>query len=212
MLDHGKAAGVIIGAVALVVSLAPTIPSPAAERAAERGCGGVEREKPTKDANLGRPPLAIGDSPMLLALTYIADEGYRANARGCRQWAEGLDLTRKLKDRDRLPRLVVIALGSNGAVTKGDIHKALDIVGKKRILGLVTPREIGGVSSSDAKLIREEAKKHENRIELLDWVEYSAGHSSWFQPDGLHLTFDGAEGMAKLLKKALKLLPPPKKK
>lgn len=178
--------------------------------AAEAACGGVEQEKPRKDVNFGRAPIVIGDSPMLLALPDLAAEGYRANARGCRQFAEGLALIRALRRKDRLPRLVVIALGSNGSVTRGNIHEALDIVGRKRILGLVTPRESGGGSSSDATVIRSEAKKHRNRIELLDWVKFSAGHSSWFQPDGLHLTFDGAAAMARLFDDLIKLLPPPR--
>lgn len=177
---------------------------------AEAACGGVEQEKPRKDVNFGRAPIAIGDSPMLLALPDLAAEGYRANARGCRQFAEGLALVRDLRRKDRLPKLVVIALGSNGSVTRGNIHEALDIVGKKRILGLVTPRESGGGSSSDATVIRSEAKKHRNRIELLDWVDFSAGHSSWFQADGLHLTFDGAAAMARLFDDVLKLLAPPR--
>jgi hypothetical protein len=177
--------------------------------AADAACGGVEQEKPRKDVNLGRAPIAIGDSPMLLALVPLAQEGYRANARGCRQWPEGLDLIRKLRNEDHLPKLVVVALGSNGSVTKGYIRDALDLIGKKRTLGLVTPRETGGGSSSDADVVRSEAKKHKNRTVLLDWVKYSAGHSGWFQPDGLHLTFEGAEGFADLFKKPLKHLPPP---
>jgi lysophospholipase L1-like esterase len=176
---------------------------------ASAACGGVEQVKPRKDVNLGRAPIAIGDSPMLLALDNLAHEGYRANARGCRQWPEGLDVIRKLKHEDHLPRLVVVALGSNGVVDKDDIHTALDLIGKKRTLGLVTPRETGGVSGHDADLIRSEADAHSNRIELLDWVKYSSGHSSWFQPDGLHLTFAGADAFAKLLKKPLKDLPKP---
>jgi len=172
-------------------------------------CGGVQQEKPRKDVNLGRAPIAIGDSPMLLALPNLAAEGYRANARGCRQWAEGLDVIRKLRHKDHVPRLVVVALGSNGVVNRSDIHEALDLLGKERTLGLVTPRETGGGSGHDADVVRSEAKKHANRIVLLDWVKYSAGHSGWFQPDGLHLTFEGAEGMADLLKKPLKDLPPP---
>ena len=176
---------------------------------ARAACGGVEEEKPRKDANLGRAPLAIGDSPMLLALEPLAQEGYRANARGCRQYPEGLELIKKQKDEGHLPKLVVIALGSNGVISKGDLKRALDLVGKKRILGLVTPRESGGGAGHDAELVREFAHDHKNRTYLLDWVEYSAGHSGWFQPDGLHLTFEGADGMAQLFKKALKLLPPP---
>jgi len=85
-------------------------------------------------------------------------------------------LIRDLRRRDKLPRLVVVALGSNGVITKGNIRDALDIVGKKRTLGLVA---------------------------------HSAGHSAWFQPDGLHLTFEDADAMALLFAKVLKPLPPP---
>jgi len=177
---------------------------------ASAACGGVEQVKPQKDVTLGRAPLAVGDSPMLLALPDLAKIGYRANARGCRQWPEGLALLRALRREDHLPKLVVVALGSNGSVTKGDIREALDIVGKKRTLGLVTPREIGGVSSHDADVVRSQARKHKNRTVLLDWVKFSAGHPAWFQPDGLHLTFDGAAAMARLFKKPLKHLPPPR--
>ncbi len=193
----------MLHAVPLLALLAITAP------AAHAACGGVEEEKPRKDVNLGRAPIAIGDSPMLLALPDLAQEGYRANARGCRQWAEGLALVRKLRNEDKLPKLVVVALGSNGSVTKGNIREALDLVGKKRMLGLVTPRESGGGSSSDADVVRSQAKKHKNRTVLIDWVKASAGHPAWFQPDGLHLTFDGAEAFARLLRKPLKHLTPP---
>jgi hypothetical protein len=173
---------------------------------ASASCGGVEQVKPRKDVNLGRAPIAIGDSSMLLALPELAQEGYRANARGCRQWAEGLGVIRGLK---KPPRLVVIALGADGVITKEDVHEALDLVGKKRTLGLVTPRELGGGAGHDADVVRSEANKHKHRIALIDWVKYSAGHSGWFQPDGLHLTFEGADAFAKLLKQPLKHLPPP---
>ncbi len=180
----------------------------AQERPTLRAAASRRRTR-NRDVNLGRAPLAIGDSPMLLALPNLADEGYRANAHGCRQWAEGMGVIRDFKRKDRLPRLVVVALGSNGVINKSDVHEALDLVGKKRTLGLVTPRESGGGSSNDADVIREEAKAHANRIVLLDWVDRSAGHSGWFQPDGLHLTLEGAEAFADLLKKPLKDLPKP---
>src|SRR5436190_3733528 len=137
----------LVNAVVVLALVAP---------AAHAACGGVEQENPRKDVNLGRAPIAIGDSPMLLALPDLAQEGYRANARGCRQWPEGLDVLRDLARKDHVPKLVVVALGSNGVVTKDNIHDALDLVGKKRTLGLVTPREEGGGSSSDADLIRKE--------------------------------------------------------
>jgi hypothetical protein len=204
MLDQVKSArGLIV--VALVASLL-VLSFAGAARAA---CGSAQEENPRKNANLGRAPLVIGDSPMLLALEDLAKVGYRANARGCRQYPEGIDLIRRQKNKGHLPRLVVIALGSNGVITKADLKTALDLVGKKRFLGLATPREAGGGAGHDAEVVREFARDHKNRVYPLDWVEYSAGHTAWFQPDGLHLTFAGAEAMAKLFKKAIKKLLPP---
>jgi hypothetical protein len=65
------------------------------------------------------------------------------------------------------------------------------------------------VGNHDIELIREEAHEHK-RIRLLDWVKFSAGHSAWFQPDALHLTYDGAEAMARLFADVFKWLPNPR--
>src|SRR3954452_15155590 len=56
--------------------------------AAHAGCGGVETARP-KHKGAPRPPIAVGDSSMLLALPPLARVGYKVNARGCRQLAEG---------------------------------------------------------------------------------------------------------------------------
>ena len=179
--------------------------------AASAGCGGVQKEKPHhRISKHGRAPLAIGDSVMLLALHKLADEGYRVNARGCRQWAEGMALVRQVKQRKKLPHMVTIALGADWKITPGDIRGALHLLPKNKVLALVTPRELGGGSGSDATHIRDAAKKHPHRIVLLDWVNYSSGRSGWFQPDGLHLTFAGAAGFARLLGKATKFAKPGK--
>ena len=62
--------------------------------AAKAGCGGVETANP-KHKIASRPPLAIGDSSMLLALPALSRVGYKVNARGCRQFTEGLNVMRK---------------------------------------------------------------------------------------------------------------------
>lgn len=177
---------------------------------ARRACGGVAKSFPHKNVSRGRAPLAIGDSPMLLAMPNLAAVGYRANARGCRQFPEGLDVLHQYKKKGHLSPLVVIALGSNGVITKSNLHRAMDIVGRKRTLGLVTPRELGGGSGADAEIVRKEADAHPHRTVLLDWVKYSSGHSGWFQSDGLHLTSEGADAFTKLMRKPVRHLPPPK--
>lgn len=167
-------------------------------------CGSVETGKARKNVNPGgRPPLAIGDSTMLLALPNLTGEGYAVNAHGCRQISEGLALLRSLKRAGRLPHLVVIALGADASVSVGQLSRAFGLLGGRRVLGLVTPRELGGGTSSDADAVRAAARRHPRRAVLLDWVAYSAGHADWFQPDGLHLTFSGAHAFARLLRQAL---------
>jgi hypothetical protein len=189
---------------ALLASVALLALGPAAAGAYDPACGDPETAAARKNVNPdGHPPLAIGDSTMLLALPALAREGYQVNAHGCRQIDEGLELMADAKRHNRLPHLVVIALGADASLSRYQLEKAFHLVGPKRVLGLVTPLELGGGTSSDADVARAEAKRHPKRSVLLDWVAYSKGHPDWFQPDGLHLTFDGADGFARLLRQAL---------
>jgi hypothetical protein len=202
----GKSTGVSLG-ITLAVVLAALV-TMVAPPVAKAGCGGVEIASPKRKV-APRPPLAVGDSSMLLALPALSRVGYKANARGCRQFAEGLRLLRDTKRRHQLPHLVVLALGADAAVSASQINQAKKILGPKRKLGLVTPRETGGGESKDAEVIRNAGQRDPTRVKVLDWVHYSAGHSSWFQPDGLHLTFSGAKALARLLKKLIPLAAPP---
>jgi hypothetical protein len=198
-MNGGVAMARIAGAIALAgVLLAAWTPG------ASAGCGGVETAAP-KHKVAPRPPLAIGDSSMLLALPALARVGYKVNARGCRQFQEGLGVLRDARHHHQLPRLAVLALGADASVAAGQIAQARKIMGPKRKLGLVTPRETGGGESKDAEVIRNAGQRDPVHIKVLDWVHYSTGHSSWFQPDGLHLTFSGAKAFARLLKKLIPL-------
>lgn len=187
----------LVGAVALL---------PAGE--AQAGCGGVQYKRAAKRPKHGRPPLAIGDSTMLLAMGNLSRAGYNVNAHGCRGWEEGLGVLRARRARPGLPHLSVMALGADFTISRRDIRRALHIIGPNRRLGLVTPRELGGGSGNDALNVRWAAGKYRKRVVLLDWVKYSRGHGGWFQPDGLHLTYAGARAFARLFKRALPFAQP----
>jgi hypothetical protein len=53
------------------------------------GCGGVKYAAPRHIDPGHRPPLAVGDSTMLLAVEALARIGFEANARGCRPSTSG---------------------------------------------------------------------------------------------------------------------------
>ena len=175
--------------------------------AAQAACGGVVRGLPTANTPFSPPPLAVGDSIMLGAFDSLRARGFEVDVRGCRQMSEGLGVLRARKRS--LPRFVVVALGTNWTVTLDQVRQALRVVGRERVLGLVTPREVGGVSSSDQAVMRRAGRRWPNRVRVIDWVRQSVGHSNWFYSDGLHLTSRGARAMARLVRGSLTTPPAP---
>jgi hypothetical protein len=175
--------------------------------AAQAACGGTVHGLPTANSPFRPPPLAVGDSIMLGAFGSLRARGFEVDVRGCRQMSEGLSVLRAR--RGSLPSFVAVGLGTNWTVTLDQVRQALRIVGRERVLGLVTPREVGGVRSSDQAVIREAGRRWPNRVRVIDWVRQSAGHSDWFYSDGLHLTSKGARAMARLVRAALTAEPAP---
>ena len=198
----GAAAITAAALVALALALLLAQPSPAQGG----GCGEVERATARKDVNPnGFEPYAFGDSVMHPAKFELADRGFNTNSRGCRSFDDGVAMMRHLKQKDKLPHLMVMALGTDGRVTPEAIQEALDVLGPTRVLGLVTPREAGGGANFDAVTMRQAARENPRQIVLLDWIKYSRGHDGWFQPDGTHLTIPrGSRAFAAFLAKAIR--------
>ncbi len=121
--------------------------------AAGAACGGVEKAHPKRKV-AKRPPLVIGDSVMLFALPNLARKGFNVDARGCRQFEEGIHLLIRKRRGGRLPYLVVMALGADAAISGRQINRVQKIIGPKRKLGLVVPLETGGRESNDARVVR----------------------------------------------------------
>ena len=174
---------------------------------ASAACGGVRTAYPPKKDRRFAPPLAIGDSVMLGAVPQVARAGLEVNTRGCRQMSEGLRLLRARRGTF-LPSRVVLALGANWSISFRQLRAALRIVGPRRLLVLVTPRETGGGQSGDAWAMRRAARRFPRRVRLLDWVRHSRGRSGWFAGDGLHLSRTGARAYARLLGRATRMRPP----
>jgi hypothetical protein len=168
---------------------------------AEADCGGVKRARPSHHLVPGRPPLIIGDSVLLGAVHEVARAGYEVNTRGCRQMTEGLKVLRRKRP---LPSFVVIMLGANWKIAPGEIRTALRILGPGRTLGLVTPRHDPG----DSRVMRAAGRRYPGRVVVLDWAGYTARHSGWLSPDGLHLGPGGADALARLLRGALRYAVP----
>jgi hypothetical protein len=148
----------------------------------------------------GPAPLAVGDSVLYDAAQPLAGYGFHVNAMVCRTMAQGIVWLQR--HDENLPSLVVLALGTNGAVSAAQIDQLLSIVGPTRVLAMVTPHH--GNYAYVPDLIRAAAHQHPGRILVLDWAALSAGHPSWFAPDGIHLGgAAGIDAFARLVEGAL---------
>ncbi|MCW3000671.1 MAG: acyltransferase 3 [Solirubrobacterales bacterium] len=166
---------------------------------AQAGCGGVVAAPAQGASSTGRPPLTIGDSTSILSVPVLGALGVEANARGCRQFSEGLQLMRARRAAGTLPAVVVVALGANGPVTDAQLTHARALVGSHGVLLLVTARR----SEPRNVVLRAAARAHPDQLLLVDWVAASRGHPEWFSGDGLHVSRPGAVAFAKLIRRAV---------
>jgi len=197
MLFHRYPVRFLAGAVALAATaLALTITATPAQ--AYCGETNVQHAKRTRSAH-GAAPLVVGDSTLLIAANKLAARGISADAMGCRAFDAGLTILSARRHTRDLPRLAVLALGSNGTVNGAQIGRALAITGPKRVLGLVTPVN----NASAAAAMKRAARRHPKRVLLIDWARRSAGHGSWFI-DGLHPSYPGAGAFARLIEQRLR--------
>lgn len=198
---------VALGAAVLCLTALPLVSAPATDAAGEPAfdCGQRHTGKAKRNPNpKGRPPLAIGDSTMLLPIPDLNRVGYSVDARGCRGFRQSVNVARQLRKQRRLPHLVVINAYGNKGVDAGLIRLALKVLGPNRVLGLVTTydADTGAPPAPDTDVLFAAAEKYPNRIAVLDWVEYSLPHhqsGDWFLPDLFHPNFAGAAAYAKFL-------------
>jgi hypothetical protein len=177
------------------------------------GCKGVHRGDAEVNPNPnGRPPIIIGDSTVLLPIPNLNAVGYSVNARGCRGFKEAVEVAAKLRKKHELPHLVLMNDYGNGGVNPNLVTEALDVLGRKRVLGLVTEynADTGHPPAPDTDVLFKARKQYKHRILVLDWVEYSRAHhkaepkpGAWFLPDLFHPNFTGADAYAQFLAGAL---------
>ena len=205
--------GMIGAAIALLAFTQPGGAVAAGEPAF--GCGHVhtaEAQRNPYGPDEGPPPIAIGDSTMLLPIPDLTRVGFDVNAKGCRGFKQSVWVARDLRNQDKLPKLILINAYGNGGVNNDLIKFALKVIGPKRTLVLVTAydADTGHPPAPDTDVLVQAAKDHPDQIKLLDWVKYSLPHhkvepapGAWFLPDRFHPNFTGAPAYANFLAQVL---------
>jgi hypothetical protein len=167
----------------------------AAVARAAGGCGYVHLRP--RHFRLGSAPLALGDSVMLGAAWRLTRAGFETDTLCGRSPRAGIDVLQRRRRKGTLPEVVVVALGSNAAMTSRDIAAMLRVLGPRRKLMLVTQtRSWRPVGAAPMRLA---SRRHPARVALIDWSRVARRNPDWLWGDGTHLRPAGLPGYTRLI-------------
>ncbi len=135
---------------------------------------------------------AFGDSVMLDAATDLKELYPNVVVDGDvgRQLYASEPYIEELKKQNLLKDTVLIGLGTNGAFTETQFDSIMSALGDRKVywvnVRVPTKRWQNDVNT----MLEEMAKKYEN-MTLIDWYDYSNGHSDWFYDDQVHPNPEG---------------------
>ena len=125
------------------------------------------------------------------------------DAKKNRQFVTGIELISTYLDNNQIGRVAVIALGTNGLVTDGDIDAIMNLLGPDRIAVFVTTRSPQPWVAPTNEAMMRAAERYGN-IRVIDWYALSEGRSELFDGDGTHLSSEGAAYYIQLIYDAVK--------
>lgn len=174
-----RVVAVALGALAVVVAVAPTGPS-----AARSG-----RHTVGKRLFVVGDSLAVGTRPYLPH--YLHGWRIRSSVSISKHAPEGAS---ELARRHRgLPPVVVASLGTNDdphAVSsfEGSVRKSLRAVGKHGCVvwpNIVRPAVAGATYAGYNRVLDRIARRNDH-LRVVDWAAIAAHNRGWFGPDGVH--------------------------
>jgi hypothetical protein len=191
----------------------PAAPSPSSAPSAAGRAPATPTHTPTPPSACPRPQsrvsgsqvTAVGDSVLLASAAALeaALPGVYIDAKVDRQMPTGLKLVRSLAAAGRLRHVVVVSLGTNGAVTARQLRQLQRAAGPGRELVLVStfgPQAWEHAVNSALAA----AARHSKHTELADWHAAIAARPALLWPDGIHPRPAGARLYARVVRAAIK--------
>ena len=139
----------------------------------------------------------VGDSVTLdAAPDLVADiKGAQMEANVSEQWYQGVAEVQSLRSEGALGAVVVVALGTNGPITTGDLATMMQaLAGCSRVV-LVT-NHVPDWWQNPNNAILEAAPLHYHDVVVANWEALAAQHPGWFYPDGVHMPIGGPGAQA----------------
>lgn len=170
-----------------------------------------EQPDPTKKPGAlpvksGQGITVLGDSVMLDVAPHLEKllPGIVIDAKVGRQMKQAPEVIKQLKARGHLGNRVIIELGTNGSFSKEQLLALLkSLEGSEQII-LVNTRVPRPWENAVNTTLSEVAAIVPN-TKIVDWHSASAGKSTYFYKDGVHLNPEGSKVYASLLSNAVSL-------
>lgn len=151
------------------------------------------------------PVTTIGDSVMLATSDTLKElfPLMKIDAEVGRQVYQSIDIPKKLESQNKLEEIVLVDLGTNGSFTDEQFDRFMQAIGSKRKVywvNVLVPDKKWQNTVNDS--LHKLEKKYDNLI-VLDWFDYSKGHSEWFYEDQIHPNKEGSIQLTQFVAKAI---------
>jgi lysophospholipase L1-like esterase len=124
---------------------------------------------------------------MLGSKKLLNARGITVNATVSRQFSQAVPTLAALRRANKLPRNVIVHLGTNGIVKVSDCRAIVDGAGSGRRVFLVTAHGARSWIPTANAHLRTCARAYTgHRVVVVDWDKAATGHRSWFGSDGIH--------------------------
>lgn len=152
----------------------------------------------------GKDVLVLGDSVTVASREGLQDvlPGVAIDARVNRQLSDVAEKLKELDGRGRLRDVVVVALGINSPASPRVLDQALEAIGPRRTLVLVTPHGDRGWLDQLSEDYRQFAAAHPDRVVVADW-DAASRRVTDFAQDGIHPGPQGGRIFAETVKDAI---------
>jgi hypothetical protein len=145
-----------------------------------------------------RGRLAVGDSLMVSVTPWMSAQGFRVHAKVGRQFSTAPGIVRSFGSK--LPRNLVVELGTNGTVSLSACRSVVTTAGQHRRVFLVTARVPRSWEEGNLRTLQAcDASYAAKRVRIIDWHAHSAGHPEWFVGDRVHLSASGRQAFRQLI-------------
>jgi hypothetical protein len=147
------------------------------------------------------PFLAVGDSLMIDIQPYLEADlpGVTVDGMVSRQFEAGIAVVQAARAAGTLGNVLVVELGTNGAVTSSDIDAMMQAAAGVRRVVFVNVDVPRSWEATDNATLAAGVARYPGVAVLADWFSLSSDQPQWFDPDQVHLLPAGAQAMAALI-------------